>query len=424
MHYFFLFLIQLNGNNISKIEYNKLLPEKIFNYCNSKILNQEQSNKQIVLSNIFHVDIFMKYINNNSEYLEKKLETKLNKINKFFLWEIIPEIITINNDLGFNEHDYTFIFKFNISNIIEGILNNIFPYELNKLLYDQKQLEKQLIIDFQDQLKNLIKIIGNIRSKYRIFQYLIKELNEKKEYFSFLPENELESTYELENNLLQTSAELMDLFGELDGLIIKSNFTLNNNHLDSLFFIYNMVHIHIKEKSQEYKNIENISLEAYKNFVKKEFNINKRIILKKPILPKNNNLFNKLPVDIRLSFNKYFEFKRENLEIVLSPGDLIKTFIDYFFRGKIHKVQNLIENNKWKSLKEQKKINIENITNKYDSLKIILKTLNTILNNEKLLSVIKIKKIIHNNIEYINTEEEIIGNILNKIIEEVIDIRE
>lgn len=422
MSYFL--LLFLGVYNANQLNYNNLILSKIDDYCNNLIINKEKLNKENFLlvndKNIFTTYIFIKYIESNQQYLENKLQFTSNKITNFFLWQIIP-------DVDIKTFDFTeYNINFNISQILESLFNNIFPYELNKIIYQQKELEKELILGFQEQLVNLIKVIGNIRSKYRSFQYLLEEFQKKKHIFEILPENELETVYELENHLLQVSMELINLFNELEETIIKSNFILTQEHVKNIFYLYEEIFSHIKENTKNYKQIENLNLEELKFFIQDKYlTEKKRILLKKPLLPKNNNIFNKLPISIRLSIEKIFtsiinKNFSSNFTFSLSLSELVNIIIGYFFERKIFNINKLNEDKKWTNLKKNQELNNINLENKHINMTHILNILNKILTNEELLSVVKMKKIINNHIEFINTQEEIITNILIKILYDIV----
>lgn len=424
MSYFLLLFLEVY--NANQLNYNNLIPSKIYDYCNNLIMNKKKLNKEnfslVNDKNVFNTYIFMKYIENNQQYLENKLQLTSNKITNFFLWQIIPDVDIKNFD--FTEYNI----NFNISQILESLLNNIFPYELNKIIYQQKQLEKELILGFQEQLINLIKVIGSIRSKYRSFQYLLEEFQKKKHIFEILPENELETIYELENHLLQVSMELINLFNQLEEIIIKSNFILTQEHVKNIFYLYEEIFSHIKENTKNYKEIEDLNLEELKFFIQNKYlTEKKRILLKKTSLPKNNNIFNKLPLSINLSIEKFFapNINKNFLSrftFNLSLNGLVNIIINYFFERKIFNVNKLNEDKKWINLKKNQEINNTNLENKHINMTHILNILNKILTNEELLSVVKMKKIINNHIEFINTQEEIITNTLSKILYDIIKI--
>jgi hypothetical protein len=424
MKYLFLFFfIQLNGIGKSKnIDSDYLLPEKINNYCEKLIVNNNNLPIKNTI-NIFNPYLFKQYIENNQQYLENKLQIRFNKMNKFFLWEIIPDIRTSNFS------DYSFDFR--ISSLIESIINNIFPSKVNEIIYQQKQIEKQLILDFQSYLKSLIKIVGDIRSKYRNIEYLSGELEKKKDILELLPKDELEAVYEIENNLLNISIDLINLFSELEEIIIKSNLTITKEHIENLFNLYNEIFKNIKENTDNYKNTEYLNMEKLKINIKDMIPNKKKIILKKPLLPSTKSFFSKLPVNIKLTITNNFYYPRlintitkDNFSFSLSVNELINNIINYFFEKKIYKIKLLDENNKWKNMKKNQELYINTLDKKYENLQKILLTLNTILKNEKLLSVVKVKKIINNHMEFINTEEEIIGNILTKIMYEILLIKD
>ena len=421
MNYFYIYFFLQSYGQENTINYESLLPLKIFNYSNEIIFKKKDyfidSFKK--KSHIFQPHIFNIYLKNNKEYINNKLKINLTKFNNFFLWEIIPDVAT--ND--FKNYQFTF----NISEVVESLLNNIFPYELNKMIYEKKQLEKQLILDFQEQVKNLIKVVGSIRSKCRNFQYLIEEINKKKEIFHLLPEDELDAFYSLENYLLDISFEIISLFNQLDEAIIKSNFTLTQEYIDDLFTLYEEIFIHIKEKTQDYEIINYLNMEEFKNIIKNDFlNTNKKILLKKPLLVKDYNIFHKLPIGIQLNIDNIFklnEISKDNFSFTLSVSTLITEIINYIFNRKTQKITETDENNKWINLKKTKEINNNNLNNKHINLQKILENLNKLLKNEQLLSVVKVKKIIRNHMDYINTQDDIITNILIKIIDEIIEIK-
>ena len=416
---------QLNLLDKKNLE-EKILLKNISNYCNNNISVNRDLNEEEIKNNILNPNIYSVYVNKNEKSSEKILQIKANKYNNFFLWQIIPEIETDD----FQQYKL----YLNGSKLIEALFQNIFPYKTNKMIYEKKQLQKELIFDFQEQLKNLIKLIGNIRSKYRSYKYILEELLNKNNNRKILAsENELENLFLLENSLLELSIELTNLFGQLEDIIIKSNFTIHQSHIDDLFLLYNKIHIHIKKKTNDYNNNEYINienLEELKKTIKNDYIKNKnKLVMRQPLLPKQNlfqNFFQKLPVTIKLSLTKYFKFHMDKKEhtFILSISQLIQIIINYIFNKKIDENTILDENKQWNNLIKNQENNNKNLLEKYENTKKTLEVLKVILNNEELLSVIKLKKSIDYYKSFIDGEEEIISNILLQINSEIILIKE
>lgn len=405
MKIFFLYLMfvynftTINSKKIEKFSDNKLCQQytEIMKNTEYRCISLQDSRWHFIQSDIYY----------------KRYKNKLHsiKLESLFFWSFLPNVNYTYSPAIIGSKN-VFSIDISLNNIIESIMKDILSYDEKQIIYDIENYYQELILSFEDLVCSVIQKISELRARYRILQYLYKELEKKIEIMAALEEEHLEDIFIIKGEILKTSVELIEIEKDLQELIVKSNGTIDNKYINNIHYIFNNLFVILKQNRTNIKefNFNNINVYISK----------KNLIFKQPIPPKNYLFFTKFFIDGKFNFT----FDKDEWSFLLSfkPIEYINHIIQSVFAWKSYKLTLQEQLEKWDKKKRNREIRTTNLIEEIKLHQDTLVLMYQLLKNEYLLSTLKIKRVIHNRIITIIEEEKIIGNSIVQYIQKSITL--
>lgn len=342
---------------------------------------------------------FEAFLKKDVKYLSLLQKLRFIGVETSFLWYLAPQIVFSFDDLR-SEWDL----QFSINALMDGALRSLFSYDKKKLIYQIKQQQQEELLKFEEILLKVIRNITEIRSKYRALVYLHQELQRKINCEHILEDDPAEEILTLQEYIYDMAGELIQAEQHLQELIIKTNFTLSKNYIKNIFKIFHVLFNSLKSYRS---NIHEIKIDT-NNLVNNKY----KFVLKSLRIPKKPPFYFKLPFGIKMNFN--LTGLSRSWQLTLNPVEYIKSIVDDTYESRLLNLEQLENHEKWRRIINDRDNSDRVEENKYATNINALKILYTLLRNEKLIQVIKIKKFIKNSIDVIQKEEEMVAHMLYK----------
>jgi hypothetical protein len=370
---------------------------------------------------------FIKYIKTDTGiYTKSKNKLEMEKIISLIWFTFLPNV-EFNYKFGILGHDKHFDMSLNLNSIYESLIDSIYSYSKLLMISEIKKNLQELIFSFEELLCASIKIVSDIRAKYRTLKYLIRELEKKQTLIEHLEEEHLEEIFTIQEEIFRAVNALMELEKNLNESIIKSNFVISKAYINNLFAILNDLFQIIKnnrksltpmleQKNELPERTTFNSLEQFHEYNRNNYVENYQIFLKISLPPNYSQLsyFKKFLLDVKLTFDIFN--RKFSWDLVFSPFQLIQFFIRCYFESKNSRLNIEERKQEWNKKVQFRIYTLSNLKTEQANNMEVLMFLYVLLWNEKLMEHVKVKRLIHNTANTISKEEEILSNDLISIV--------
>lgn len=312
-------------------------------------------------SNNEFLDIFslsQQYIDTDDNVLEIKNKINIHLYQHNLFINFLPEIVWQNTLLN----SYNFLINWSVSNLIEdSILRRFYNSNQYKELTWQMECSiHESIWSFHKNLLNTIESVSEIRSNYKLLQFLMKELMKKKKHFHISLEEEvmenIEEIYLLYEYIVNTLNVILNAEEKLAFIIIETRGIINEKIIENIHEFFNYL-----EKDNLHQNLTDMNI--------------KMTYIQKPKTFEYNFVIDSLPLQIKSGIDMSNSFINVNLSF-----DISKIFRD-IYSIKQKQILHIFENKKMiknmRRMYEEQKVSIEftqlRITQIHEELQLLKK---------------------------------------------------